>query len=218
MISTQRDTSQLPDEGIWKAWILICLAEADRMGATPLPAMQLHVTLYLANTLATLFKINRVRGRVLKRGAFPFYPDVQREIDRLAFSGVLGIEHVNFGAKGHMTAHYGLGSRGAAICCALLAHSPEAARTAKLFRELISACFGRFLATNAAIGPIDANYGSNHVLEGEVVDFSEWTDENRNLEVANYLIDRLRAMRPHADRDGVRLYCNYLDKALATAE
>lgn len=218
MTSTKREAPQLQDEGIWKAWVLICLAEADRMGAAPLSATQLHVTLYLANTLATLFNVNRVRGRILKRGAFPFYPDVQREIDRLAFSGVLEIEHVDFGAKGHMTAHYVLGARGAEINRALLAHSSDAMRTARVFRELISACFGRFLATNAAIGPIDANYGSNLVLEGEVIDFSEWTDENKNLEVAHYLIGRLRAMRPRADRDGVRLYCDYLDKALtATA-
>lgn len=216
MTSTQRETSQLQDEGIWKAWVLICLAESDRIGATPLSATQLHVTLYLANTLAALFSVNRVRGRVLKRGAFPFYPDVQREIDRLAFSGVLEVEHVDFGAKGQMIAHYALGSEGAAIHRALLSHSPEAMRTARLFRELISACFGKFLVMNAAIGPIDANYGSNLVLEGEVVDFSEWTDENKNLEVAQYLIDRLKAMRPDAERDGVRLYCNYLDKALTT--
>lgn len=218
MTSAQREASQLQDEGIWKAWVLICVAESDRIGAAPLSATQLHVTLYLANTLAALFSINRVRGQVLKRGAFPFYPDVQREIDRLAFSGVLQIEHVDFGARGHMNAHYALSSGGAAIHRSLLAHSPEAMRTARLFQELISACFGRFLATNAAIGPIDANYGSNLVLEGEVVDFSEWVDENMNLEVARYLIDRLRSMRPHADRDGVRLYCDYLDKALATTE
>lgn len=218
MTSTQRQVSQLQDEGIWKAWVLICLAESDRIGAAPLSATQLHVTLYLANTLAELFSINRVRGRILKRGTFPFYPDVQREIDRLAFSGVLGIECVDFGAKGHMNPHYVLGPKGTAIHRSLLAHSPEATRTSKLFRELISACFGRFLAANAAIGPIDANYGSNLVLEGEVVDFSEWADENRNLEVAHYLIGRLKAMRPNTERDGVRLYCDYLDKALASVE
>ena len=218
MISKQREEPQLEDKGIWQAWVLICLAEADRMGATPLSSTQIHVTLYLANTLATLFNVNRVRGRILKRGAFPFYPDVQREIDRLAFSGILEIEHVDFGARGHMTAHYSLASKGAAVHQTLLVHSSDAKRTARLFRELISACFGKFLSSNAAIGPIDANYGSNLVLEGEVVDFSEWTDENKNLEVARYLIDRLRAMRPHVERDGVRLYCDYIDKALTTTE
>lgn len=217
MTSTEREIPQLQDVGIWKTWVLICLAEADRIGVAPLSATQLHVILYLANTLATLFNVNRVRGRILKRGAFPFYPDVQREIDRLAFSGVLEIGHVDFGARGHMTAHYLPSSRGAEIYQALLAFSTDAVRTARLFRELVSACFGRFLTTNAAIGPIDANYGSNLVLEGEVVDFSEWTDENKNLEVARYLIERLRAMRPHVERDGVRLYCDYLDRALATA-
>jgi hypothetical protein len=205
----------LRDDGIWKAWVIICLAESDRIGAAPVSSTQLHVALYLANTLASLFNVGRVRGRVLKRGAYPFYPDVQREIDQLAFSGVLAIDHVDFGARGHMTAHYQLGRLGASIHQSLLQQSPEASRTARLFRELVSACFGKFLDENAAIGPVDANYGSNLVLEGEVVDFSEWTDENKNMAVAQYLIDRLRAMRPHVERDGVRLYCDYLDKALA---
>jgi len=207
----------LADAGIWKAWALICIAEASRMGVAPLASAQVHVLLYLANTLAPLFEVIRVRGRILKRGAYPFYPDVQRELDRLAFSGVLSIERVDFGSRGHLAAHYGLGPRGSAVCAALLAQSKEAERTARLFRELVVACFGKFLGTQTAIGFIDANYGDDNVMEGEVVDFSEWQDENKNMEVASYLLDKMRALRPHADRDGMRLYCDYLDQALAIA-
>ena len=217
MISSQHADSQVQDSGIWKAWVLICIAESHRIGATPISAAQLHVTLYLANTLASLFDVHRVRGRVLKRGDFPFYPDVQNEIDRLAFNGVLRIERVDFGAKGQMAPHLGLGPKGLETYQMITKGMPDAARVARLFRELIAACFGEFLTANVAIGPIDANYGSNLVVENEVVDFSEWTDENKNMEVAQYLLTRLKAMRPHADRDGVRLYCDYLDKALAPA-
>lgn len=202
---------------MWKAWVVLCIAEARRMGVTPVATSQLHVILYLANTLADLFGVTRVRGRVLKRGAYPFFPDVQREVDRLAFTGVLVIEHVDFGAKGHMAAHYGLGPQGAEICKAMLAHAPEAQRTARLLRELVSACFGRFLTARADIGVIDANYGDPAVVEGEVVDFSEWSTENKNMEVARYLIEHLRQLRPDAQRDGVRLYCDYLDRAMAEA-
>ncbi len=211
-----RDVS-LSDVGIWKAWILICVAEASRMGFVPLATAQVHVLLYLANTLAPLFEVVRVRGRILKRGKYPFYPDVQPELDRLAFSGILFIERVDFAQRGHLAAHYALGSLGEAVYEELLAHSKEAERTARLFRELVSTCFGKFLGTETAIGPIDANYGSNEVLDGEVVDFSEWHDENKNLQVAHYLIEQLRALRPHVKRDGVKLYCDYLDKALAIA-
>ena len=216
-MSSQHADSQVQDAGIWKAWVLICIAESHRIGVTPISAAQLHVTLYLANTLASLFDVHRVRGRVLKRGDFPFYPDVQNEIDRLAFNGVLKIERVDFGTKGRMTPHLGMGPKGLETYQMITKRMPDAARVARLFRELVAACFGKFLTANAAIGPIDANYGSNLVVENEVVDFSEWTDENKNMEVAQYLLTRLKAMRPHADRDGVRLYCDYLDKALAPA-
>lgn len=207
----------LEGAGMWKAWIVLCIAEAERMGLTPISTPQLHVILYLANTLADLFCVTRVRGRVLKRGAHPFFPDVQREVDRLAFAGVLQIEHVDFGKKGHLSAHYALGGGGASIGESLIQHSAEARRTALLLREIACACFGRFLVTNSEIGSIDANYGDSMVLEGEVVDFSEWSNENKNMDVARHLIDRLRTLRPNAQRDGVRLYCDYLDKALAQA-
>lgn len=217
-MSTAPASLTLESAGIWKAWVVMCVAEARRLGAAPVATSQLHVILYLANTLADLFDVTRVRGRVLKRGEYPFFPDVQREIDRLAFSGVLSIEDVDFGAKGQMEAHYGLGPDGAAICRAMLTHSPEAQRTARLLRELVSACFGRFLNKRVDIGAVDANYGNATVAPGQVVDFSEWSiGNNKNMELARYLIDHLRKLRPDAQRDGVRLYCDYLDQAMATA-
>lgn len=208
----------LESAGVWKAWVLLCVAEAARMGLTPVATSQLHVILYLANTLADLFDVNPIRGRVLKKGPYPFYPDVQGEVDRMAFSGVLSIQRVDFGAKGRLAAHYALGREGRRIYESMLAHAPDAQRTARLFRELVAACFGRFLAARADIGPIDANYGDSNVLEGEVVDFGEWREKsNKNSDLAHYLIEQLKAMRPNAERDGVRLYCDYLDKALALA-
>ena len=38
-----------------------------------------------------------------------------------------------------------------------------------------------------------------------------------HIEFFRYLIDRLRQMRPDAQRDGVRLYCDYLDRAMGAA-
>ena len=209
------DRHALDNAGMWKAWVLLCVAEASRMGLTPMGTSQLHVILYMANPLAEFFEIPRVRGRGLKKGPYPFFPDVQWEIDRMAFSGVLSITQVDFGSKGYLNAHYALGARGYSIYESLMAHSPDAQRTSRLFRELVSACFGRFLANRADIGAIDANYGDLAVLDGEVVDFAEWTDENRNMELARYLINQLRVLRPNAERDGVRFYCDYLEKALA---
>lgn len=207
----------LENAGMWKAWVVLCISESQRMGLTPVTTAQLHVILYLANTLSDLYGVTRVRGRVLKRGAYPFFPDVQGEVDRLAFAGLLTIEHVEFGARGHLAAHYALSERGAQISDAIVSHSIEAERTANLFREIACACFGRFLYERADIGPIDANYGDALILDGEVVDFSEWRLDNKNIGLARLLIEELRALRPNAQRDGVRLYCDYLDKALEPA-
>lgn len=213
-----RSDPDVSQAGIWKAWILLCVGEASRLGVIPLATAQLHVLLYLANTLSPLYEVERVRGRVLKRGAYPFYPDVQRLVDQLAFAGVLAIDHVEFGPKGHLAAHYALGTDGADLRDRVIASSLEAQRTAHLFRELTSACFGKFLGTRTAIGPVDANYGNSDTVENEVIDFDEWqVDNNKNLAVAKYLIEQLRAMQPNAHRDGIRLYCDYLDRAMEVA-
>lgn len=208
--------ADINDAGLWKAWIVICSSEADRLGLSPITSPQFHVLLYLANTLAQLFDVVKIRGRVLKRGDYPFYPEAQSELDRLAFNGVLKIEKVDFGSRGHMTAHYSITHTGQGIFQSLQVIE-EAQRTSRLFRELLCASFGKFLSAQTAIGAIDANYGDNQVLPGEVVDFAEWSEENKNIEVAKYLIDRLRSLKPQVDRDGVRLYCAYLDQALETA-
>jgi hypothetical protein len=216
-VNEEHRANGLVDAGIWKGWALMCLTAASRLGVAPLTSVQLHVLLYLANTLAPLFDVERVRGRVLKRGSLPFFPDVQPEIDRLAYAGVLEIVKVDFGAKERLVAHYDVTQRAREIRQAFVDSSEEAKRTDALFRELVSASFGRFLGRNAAMGSVDANYSSNAVLENEVVDFSEWSDENRNMQVARYLIEKLQALRPNGGRDGVRLYCGYIEKALALA-
>ncbi len=205
------------DMGLWKVWSLLCLGASSQMGLNPIAGSQLHVLLYLANTLSPLFGVSPIRGRVLKRGKYPFYPDVQREIDRLAFSGVLKIEKVEYGSRGHLAAHYGLGDKGDSITKKLIQFDPELQKTARLFRELVYASFGKFLGTHIDIGPIDANFGDDAILNGEVVDFSEWKNSNKNMAVARYLLDQLRSLQPNSERDGVRLYCDYLDEALSPA-
>lgn len=210
------DPTDIPGEsGLWKAWVLICIASASRMGLLPLSGPQLHVLLYLANTLAPFFQVMRIRGRVLKKGSAPFYPDVQPDIDRLAYSGILAIEKVEFGPRGASVPYYVLGSRGRALALQLRELSPEAGRTSRLFDELISVCLGGFLVRKVDIGPIDANYGDDIILDGEVVDFAEWVDENKNMDAARYLLQELRDLRPDLERDGIRLYCDYLGEALS---
>ena len=202
------------ESGLWKAWVLSCVERAHRMGILPLSGPQIHVVLYLANTLAPFFGVMRIRGRVLKRGSAPFYPDVQPELDRLAYSGVLTVKKVEFGPRGICVASYGLGPQGSLLAEKLRA-LPEAQRTARLFNELLSVCFGGFLMRNVDIGSVDANYASNNLVDGQVVDFSEWADDNKNVAAAQYLLVQLRALSPDLDRDGVRLYCGYLEEALS---
>lgn len=195
-------------------WVLVCVAEAGKMGLTPIVSSKLHTFLYLANTLAELFGLSSVRGRILKHGSSPFFPDIQRLIDYLAFSGVLSINKVDYGPKGYLSAHYSLGKSGREIYDSLLTHSDDARRTANLFRELIPACSNQVLAMRSDIGPIDANYGNDAVQEGEIVDFDEWSRDNNNMKLTNYLVDEIKALRPNKERDGVRLYCNYLSTAM----
>lgn len=206
--------STVSDFGRWKVWILQCIAVSNRFGVTPMPAAQLHVLLYLANTLATFFDVTPIRGRVLKRGSLPFYPDIQTEIDRLAFCGVLKIEQVVYGPKNYLAAFYNLGPSGKSIVVNF-SSDKEIQKLVRLFEELVSASANRFKTSRVEIGKIDANYADNTISEGEVVDFSEWKNVNHNQAVAKYMLEHLAKLSPNFQRDGVRLYCDYLDEALA---
>lgn len=70
------------------------LDAAENAGLVPFTILRLHAFAYLSNVLAPVWNMPVLDGRVLKRRGGPFYPDLQRDLDRLVGQGVAVISGV----------------------------------------------------------------------------------------------------------------------------
>ena len=83
---------------------LVLLLEASRhAGIDPLPTQRLHLIAYLVNVLSPVWDMPvamvgglRRSGSVLKRKQGPFYPELQRDLDRLVGMGVAHVEALSY--------------------------------------------------------------------------------------------------------------------------
>src|SRR5260221_11854995 len=90
------DVNNTPDLDILRRRIRIItlLAAAEQAGLAPMPISKFHTFAYLSNVLSPVWEMLPLDGKVLKRGLGPFYPILQRDLDRLVGIGIVLISHV----------------------------------------------------------------------------------------------------------------------------
>ena len=74
--------------------LVILLDAAEAAGLVPIKILWLHAFAYLSNVLAPVWDLPMLQGSVLKRQGGPFYPDLQRDLDRLVGIGVADISRI----------------------------------------------------------------------------------------------------------------------------
>ena len=77
--------------------LVVLLDAAENAGLVPLRIIRLHAFAYLSNVLAPVWDMPALDGKLLKRRGGPFYPAMQRDLDRLVGMGVVvitGLDHV----------------------------------------------------------------------------------------------------------------------------
>ena len=67
---------------------------AEHAAISPLRTRRLHAFAYLADVLSPVWDMPAFDGKVLKIEGGPHYPDLQREVDRLAILGLINISEV----------------------------------------------------------------------------------------------------------------------------
>src|SRR2546422_4375809 len=65
------------------ARLIALLHAAEGAGLVPLRITRLHSFAYLSNVLAPVWDMAALDGKILKRRGGPFYPNMQRDLDRL---------------------------------------------------------------------------------------------------------------------------------------
>ncbi len=168
--------------------LLQLLESAERAALAPIDTDKLHAFAYLCDILSPVWGLTPFDRRVLKTGRPPFYPDLQREVDRLVAMGLFEVSNLSYrkAPDGSMIfqACYALrfaSSHGRHIREALEADA-DAVASQSYLDELARALASLRDEDIAAAAAEDATYDDPTVSSGDVIDFGEVFRRVRTLE------------------------------------
>ena len=187
---------------------------AENAGLCPLPIRRLHMLGYLSNTLAPVWNMPVLEGKVLKRQAGPFYPALQQDLDRLVGMGIVKISALNHkvdeDGKWRLEGKYHLNR---------IFAEPILAKMSEFFEEYKFQGFIQELAFGlAALGEREfdlamsqeATYSDPRVDYGNVVDFAEWQQRNFTANAANRFEHLLASGGRANPAEKIHLYVRHL--------
>ncbi len=203
---------------------LIVLLEACReAGIDPLPTLRLHFIAYLANVLSPVWEMPSVDGSVLKRRGGPFYPDLQRDLDRLVGIGMVQVQdlrHIRLDDDDHyrLEGSYRLNQGHAKPILTFLDTLPDEAAAARFVRELVLALSALSdEEIDRAIGE-DATYANPNIGDNNVIDFAEWIDTNYSAAAAEKVGNLIPTGAVVGASEKVHLYVRHLRRRLQGAK
>ncbi len=199
--------------------IVTLLDAANNAGMTPMPILRFHTVAYLANVLAPVWQLHAHDGKLLKRRGGPFYPALQKDLDRLTGMGLVRLTRLcheeETPGRWRLEGSYDLNYRFAApVLDRLRTISEDERRTLAYIGELLLALSSLSDADLDAAMQEDATYSDPQVTEGNVIDFSEWSDRNWTANAA----ERFEDFLPSGDRttpgEKLHLYLAHLHRRL----
>ena len=162
--------------------LIVLLNAAEKAGLAPMPLMRLHAFGYFANVLSPLWELEPLDGKILKKRGGPFYPTLQRDLDRMVGTGLIivsGVQHKK-NSEGHwrLEGNYRLNGMFKKEILNCLNNYEEEVKLQIFIQEIAY-----------AISSIDDNELDQAMLEdatymdpvngeGNVIDFGEWKDVN----------------------------------------
>jgi hypothetical protein len=72
------------------------LEAAERAALAPIDTDKLHAFAYLCDILSPVWGLTPFDRRILKTGRPPFYPDLQREVDRMVAMGLFEVSDLSY--------------------------------------------------------------------------------------------------------------------------
>ncbi len=170
--------------------LVVLLYSAEGAGLTPLAILRLHTLAYLSNVLAPVWDMPPLDGKVLKRSGGPFYPALQRDLDRLVGMGVViisGLGHVqDEDGRWRLEGSYRLNQPFANPIVETLVHFEDERRVVAFVQELAFALSALGDEELDIAMKQDATYSDSLVGVGNVVDFDEWQKKNYAANAARY--------------------------------
>lgn len=201
--------------------LVVLLQASAEAGIEPLPSMRLHAIAYLANVLAPVWDMPSADGAILKRSGGPFYPDLQRDLDRLVGLGVASVadlRHVRLDDNHYrVEASYRLNPRMAAPILEYLSTLPEEAEAARFVRELALALSSLSDEEIDRAVTEDATYSNPRIGPDNVIDFGEWIEANYSAAAAEKVGSLIPTGAVVGASEKVHLYVRHLRRRLQGA-
>ncbi len=173
-----------------QARILILLDGAAKAGLAPMGIIPFHAFAFLSNVLAPVWDMPAFDGKILKRKGGPFYPALQRDLDRMVGLGMVLITQVahvrEADGKWRLEGRYRLNRQLSTRAVDYLLDLPDEGRFASFATEIAYAlsALGEEELERALVE--DATYSDPSVSENNVLDFGEWKRRNPSANAANY--------------------------------
>lgn len=100
MAQSEAPARQITDEELQllrqRGRILLLLDAAERAAVAPLSTDRLHALAFLADVLSPVWHLPAFDQVVVKSSGGPFYPELQREMDRLVAAGLLEVTNIRY--------------------------------------------------------------------------------------------------------------------------
>ena len=208
-------TQDFIDDSLRRQTRVIALLDAARTaGLAPIGILHFHTMAYLANVLAPVWDMPVLEGKILKRQGGPFYPDLQRDLDRLVGLGIVTITNMGHvqdeSGRWRLEGCYSLNHAFADPILRALDLFPDEAQFVSFLREL-----GYALATMDdseldRASAEDATYADPVVTNGGIVDFAEWRHENYSANAAAALGELLPSGTDGTRGEKLHMYIRHL--------
>jgi hypothetical protein len=198
--------------------LLQMLSALERTGCTPIDSPTIHAFAFFVNVLSPLWDLEPLEGSVLKDKEGPYYPAVDRELDRLIGMQLvevvsLSVENDNSGTR--LSATFRLATERAGPLLKSIRTLPDENELAEFLLELASAFADIRPDRRDDAAVADAAYSDPAVADGRIVDFAEWVSPTRGNATwrAAQLLQTYAPPGVHLNRgEKLALYMDLLNK------
>lgn len=198
--------------------LILIVDAAERAGLVPLPVLRLHSIAFFSNVLSPVWDIPSIEGSLLKRHGGPFYPPLQRDLDRLVGLGIALIRDVSHvrDENGHwrLEGSYRLNAEFGLRIISAIAEWPEELRILNFVRELTLAISALDDSDIVRATEEDAAYSDRQIDYGSVVDFAEWQTLNYSANAANEIAHYVPSGAAPSGAEKLHLYVRHLHARL----
>ena len=198
--------------------LLVLIDSSERAGLTPLSVGRLHTLAFLSNTLAPVWEMPALEGKVLKRKGGPFYPALQQDLDRLVGQGVVIVSNLGHvldeQKRWRLEGTYRLHRTFADHILERVAQFEDERRISSFLDELALAVSALSDDDLDRASTQDAIYSDPIVDFGNVLDFDEWQHRNAAASAAARLGNSVPGgVRPNQG-EKIHLYVRHLKARL----